>query len=380
MTELYFFPAKGGDFLWLRYSSSHDTFHNIIIDGGFQSCCHEFCAVMNRIFRAGESVEAILLTHFDHDHIGAFLRWLSLDGGNMPEIRRIYFNTGQGIAREFGLESDGLTFEQEQRYRMAASDYSVNQAYSILELLEARRLLPSLCSCQVMGAAPVELTGGATLRFISPSKESAIQYSKMFVAEPEHKGIVNYGGAVIPAQTWDDLDVLKESRTALDHSVSNGGSLAFLFDYDNIHLAFLGDAHVDICADGLRLLGYSKENPYRADFVKLSHHGSARNISQELLSILSCDDYLISTNTRKVERVHKMGIAMLLQHHTPIRLYWNCGWPEKMFTARDRERYIDTGALTMYRTDRSGFHHDAGAFKKTKEVTLYGGLAQPRSL
>lgn len=371
MTELYFLPADGGDFLWLRYGPSCSTFHNIIIDSGYQSCCRDFCAIINHICKVGESVEAILLTHYDNDHIGGFLNWLRLSGGNMPEIRKIYFNTGQGIARAFGLKINAPTFEQYSQYKLASCNYSVNKAYSILDLLETKRLLPFLCPCQVMESDPVCLTGGATIRFISPSRQSAIRYSKMFVAEPRHRGVVNYGGSSALAESWEDLDILMEARTTADSSISNGGSLAFLFDYEDVHLAFLGDAHANICVDGLRLLGYTKEHPYRADFVKLSHHGSARNLSQDLLDLLSCDDYLISTTAHKIERIHKMGIALLLRHHTPIRLYWNCHCP-KIFTARDKELYLETRALTMYRLGPGGIPR----INKKEDLTLYGRLSE----
>lgn len=369
MTELYFLPAAGGDFLWLRYGPSCSSFHNIIIDSGYKNCCLDFCAIINHICKVGESVEAILLTHYDNDHIGGFLNWLRLNGRDMPEIRKIYFNTGQGIAKAFGLESNTPTFEQYRQYKSANCNYSVSNAYSIMELLEAKRLLPFLCSCQVMKPDPVSLTDGATIRFISPSKQSAIQYSKMFVAEPRNKDIVNYGGSAPRAESWEDLDALMEARPTADTSISNGGSLAFLFDYEDVHLAFLGDAHASICVDGLRLLGYTKEHPYRADLVKLSHHGSARNLSLDLLDLLSCDDYLISTTARKVERIHKMGIALLLHHHTPIRLYWNCHYPN-LFTAQDEKCYLETGALTMYRLDLG----ESTRIVRKEGLTLYGRL------
>ena len=68
-------PANGGDFLWLCYGCGNRRSH-ILIDSGYGQCYKDYSAVMRYIYEAGETVEAVLLTHIDNDHIGGFLRWL----------------------------------------------------------------------------------------------------------------------------------------------------------------------------------------------------------------------------------------------------------------------------------------------------------------
>lgn len=61
--------------------------------------------------------------------------------------------------------------------------------------------------------------------------------------------------------------------------------------------------------------GYSKEHKLQVDFIKMSHHGSANNISNELLDIIDCDKFIISTDGSKgYKHPHREAIANVLCH------------------------------------------------------------------
>ncbi len=184
------------------------------------------------------------------------------------------------------------------------------------------------------------------MRFISPSEKTALASLKLW-RTAEKKTVVNYGGAGKNDGPWDDLDTLMGKKEPADSSVSNGTSLAFLFDFADAHLAFLGDAHADVCAEGLRALGYTPERPYPADLVKLSHHGSACNLSEELLVLLDCQRFLVSTASGKYRKTQKAAIAQLLHFRETVELYFNCSCPSRIFSSRDREEYLQTGRLIL---------------------------------
>ena len=68
-----------------------------------------------------------------------------------------------------------------------------------------------------------------------------------------------YGGA---DPEWSvSLDELSGCNVPEDASLSNGASIAFLFQFEKIRIAFLGDAHPSVCVDGLLKLGYSSQKP-----------------------------------------------------------------------------------------------------------------------
>ncbi len=150
-----------------------------------------------------------------------------------------------------------------------------------------------------------------------------------------------------------------------DSSVSNGASLAFLFDFADTHLVFLGDAHADVCAEGLWMLGYTPARPYFADLVKLSHHGSACNLSDELLALLDCERFLISTAPGKYKKSQKAAMAQLLRLRETVELYFNCSCPDHMFSFHDREEYLQTGRLIL---------HNLGFGGPQSQIALKDGL------
>ncbi|MFW2154184.1 hypothetical protein ACG94Q_23560, partial [Acinetobacter gyllenbergii] len=62
-----------------------------------------------------------------------------------------------------------------------------------------------------------------------------------------------------------------------DPSIYNGSSIAFILEVEDKAMLFLGDAHDQVVADNLRVLGYSDCNKIKLDLVKISHHGSQYN-------------------------------------------------------------------------------------------------------
>ena len=60
----------------------------------------------------------------------------------------------------------------------------------------------------------------------------------------------------------------------------------FFSKRNNSNFLFMGDGHIDEIINGLKSHGYNENNPLIVDFVKLSHHGSRKNISTEFLSII----------------------------------------------------------------------------------------------
>ena len=73
-------------------------------------------------------------------------------------------------------------------------------------------------------------------------------------------------------------------------------SIAFLLKCPDVTILLLADSRPEVIVESLKRLGFSKNLPLEVDYVKVSHHGSLNNTSQELLGYIKCDKYLISTN------------------------------------------------------------------------------------
>ena len=69
MLEVYTYNAGKGDCVRLRFAETH----NIFIDTGVTRFAHSFKRICDQIIAAGETLDAIILTHVDDDHIGGIL-------------------------------------------------------------------------------------------------------------------------------------------------------------------------------------------------------------------------------------------------------------------------------------------------------------------
>ena len=66
----------------------------------------------------------------------------------------------------------------------------------------------------------------------------------------------------------------------------------------------LADSRPEIIVQSLRDIGVNEKDPLVVDYVKVSHHGSLNNTSQELLGLIKSNNYLISTNGGTADHKH----------------------------------------------------------------------------
>jgi hypothetical protein len=118
-----------------------------------------------------------------------------------------------------------------------------------------------------------------------------------------------------------------------DQTAPNGSSIAFLAEYHdafdgnkNKAALFLGDAYAPVVASSLvALLRSRKLDRLPIDACKLSHHGSKGNTSKELLSLLDCRRFLVSTSGVKHDHPDQECIARILvqKRSVPVHLHFN---------------------------------------------------------
>lgn len=113
-----------------------------------------------------------------------------------------------------------------------------------------------------------------------------------------------------------------------DHSLPNRSSIALLLEYGDFKCLLLADASPLDLVLRLRCMGFSKENPLKVDLVKVAHHGSKRNTSDELLDLLQCDRFVFTADGSDPHKFpDKETLARILLHDpyrtTPIHLCFN---------------------------------------------------------
>ena len=103
------------------------------------------------------------------------------------------------------------------------------------------------------------------------------------------------------------------AKKATDGSEANGSCIAFVVEHDGKRVLFGADAHAPVLTAGLtRYAARVGEARPRIDLVKLPHHGSNANLSAELLELVDCQRFLISTNGDNFAHPDDAAIAKII--------------------------------------------------------------------
>ena len=113
-----------------------------------------------------------------------------------------------------------------------------------------------------------------------------------------------------------DIENLSNSMFYEDKAPVNGSSIAFVLEKKDMKVLLLGDSHPTQIIESLRQ-HYKEENfPIEFDVIKISHHGSQKNTSNELLEIINSKKYVFSTNGKGHNHPDKETIARIIAKET----------------------------------------------------------------
>jgi len=140
-----------------------------------------------------------------------------------------------------------------------------------------------------------------------------------------------------------NLEKIKEEPYEPDNSASNGGSISFVLESEGKRILFLGDAHAETILESLEALYGDDNKPYQFDAVKLSHHGSYNNNSPQLLNMITCNSWLISTNGDKYNHPDMATLAHIITKDTDscTALFFNYKLPicDELIKEASQEKY-----------------------------------------
>lgn len=279
MLEAYGYDAGRGDCVRLRFGDTN----NVFVDTGtmrfarrLETLCEELSA---------ESLDLLVLTHADDDHIGGILRLLRT-GWKCPfaEVRM----------NRRGSAGSGHAYLSTQQN---------DEVYDRL-VSQGVRVLPMLAGCEFE-------VGGASIRTLGP-KEIAIGSEKSNVPLAYGR---DYG------KTLDAL--AKEPIRRKDRSPSNRDSIVFTFAYEGHSILLTGDAWAEDLIESL------EDGPHSFDLVKLPHHGSTGNISEGFPQAIRCSDFLVCADGTL--HPDKQTIAKLIAWYGSINIYSPSNWWSRGF-------------------------------------------------
>ncbi|MBB6610476.1 MBL fold metallo-hydrolase [Pontibacter sp. Tf4] len=334
--------AYNGDSILISFEDLGGITRNIIIDGGvpetygtqvFQGTLRE---TLEKIKSKGQSIDLLIITHIDDDHIGGILS-LYENEQYVSIIKSIWFNSGDIISNYFNT-----TLEPERSVKLfptGAGKTSVRQGTTLEEKLKSnsnwKQTITMTGDCDT--SIPC-----CTIKVISPDENSLRKLNEKWEKEkPSLKTSFSRDYDKTLDQFWQ-LEQEGE-KIKLDASVPNGSSIALLLEINGLSLLMLGDAHSTVVVEALKELGYSPSNKLKLELIKLSHHGSKKNICKDLLQMVSCSKYVCSTDGTKHGLPNKSTFAKIIYYQeSPVTLYFNYDIFKPIFSEEEIAKNIFT--------------------------------------
>jgi beta-lactamase superfamily II metal-dependent hydrolase len=241
------------------------------------------------------NIDLLLITHIDADHIeGAMPMVAEAQAPFIPND--VWFNNHDHLraARERRQEHETLSVLQGEKLSKGIARYRWpwNQAFGG----------GPISTDSPEGAAPIDLHG-LQITLLSPNDASLSALEKDW-DKALRSAALRHGDKDEADATPDGLEVLSTLDVQAlarrpfkpDRATPNGSSIAFVAQHGSRNVLMGADAHPAVLTARLRALGYRPDRRLKLDLFKLSHHGSKANLSPELLSLIDCTRFAISTD------------------------------------------------------------------------------------
>lgn len=316
--ELEFLQAEYGDAIIIKTVTGSHPFI-IVVDGGPQGTADE---IAQQLMELGH-IDLMVLTHFDEDHIQGLIKYVEQFKNKQLPVDKFWCNCAQKI----DLPSDTLISEARYENANTLSEYLREQAKQNSSFIWIENIDTSI--------APIDL-GDLKIDILSPSDAILSELKTDYDEYAETHGwfdkedkdteiaLVNYN-----PDKDKTLEELSKADSVRSVNLWNKASIAFLLQAEGKKVLMLGDADADVVADCLETLN-GKESVTDIDLIKLSHHGSKHNISKRLMSLIRCNNYIISTNGGNVNFCHpdRKTLALILRSanrdkNMPVKFYFN---------------------------------------------------------
>ncbi len=109
-----------------------------------------------------------------------------------------------------------------------------------------------------------------------------------------------------------------------DRAPANGSSIAFVFEYDEVAILFAGDAHARTLAASLARLAQQRGvSRLHFDAIKLPHHGSMGNVSDDWIRLVDSNRWLFSTNGAIFDHPDVATAELIVQHCPQSTMLFN---------------------------------------------------------
>jgi beta-lactamase superfamily II metal-dependent hydrolase len=376
------YPAKNGDCFLVSLAKEDASRKHFLIDCGYIDTFEKYLKKdLIEIGEKNESIERMILTHIDADHISGALKFLKDNNSErFVEIKEIWHNTFRHLFKKNQIEIDkkqerilkqiiqrGYSIEKVDKkgeYEISAKQGTTLGALILQGQYSWNSDFYENAVC-INSQREIIVDQEIKLFLLSPNEEKLEKLKNFWKNELDKYGInynsssgsVLYDDAFEMTMSWEREKTKKHPKTISatketvedllqhpfeeDTTATNGSSISFILQIQEKKLLFLADAHPDLITQSLK--EYQKDDIIIFDFIKVSHHGSFSNISKELLEKIDAHIYLISTNGGKHNHPDKETIAHIISRPANFhrKIYFNYITNTSTYFDRDdwKERY-----------------------------------------
>lgn len=277
-TEFAVLPSYHGDCILIKTFDINNDEFVILIDGGTaQTFRYSLKAELKNI----SHIDLLILTHIDSDHIAGLISFFKSSLIDSIVINEVWMNHPELVE----INSDNLI--------------STKQADNLKDLILFKKRNVTLIEVSTNDKS--FLKKGIEFLILSPTRQikdelyMSWQLKKLPNTENDNVSISSQNQSY--SNSLLELNKLAFSpEKSISGDIFNSSSIAFVLKCLDVSILLLADSRPEVLTESLRLNGYSETQPLEVDFVKVSHHGSLNNTSQELLSLIRCNNFIISTN------------------------------------------------------------------------------------
>ena len=319
MSTIHFLPVRYGDSFVIECDKDGQK-GIVLVDGGPSGCGDELKAAMAGI----GTPDLMILTHYDDDHIGGLTQYIKLcNAEGIVPAREVWANCAGRV--DLGLPGG--------RPGNLPTPRSIRQGVNLARLLDAMTKAGVLTWQEEVEEGFDRDFPFAGIEVVSPTNEARLLARKkqedLAVKMPMTKASLEIEEIKQPLEVLAGKSP-KAPNLKDESELANAASIAVILRCGDLSILLLGDCYPHNVEAYLRnVKGYSEENPLEVDYVKVAHHGSKHNTSNELLDIIKCNHYIISTNGEKYRHPDRTSIAHILCHpgrdcSEKVHLYFNC--------------------------------------------------------
>ncbi|WP_179347663.1 MBL fold metallo-hydrolase [Winogradskyella pacifica] len=350
MVKIKMYKANEGDAFLISFGKDKDI--NILVDMGLSDTyINHIKKDLISLNNKTKSIQLLIVTHIDKDHIEGAISFLKENGDNSNIIkveevwhnsfRHLQFNK-QKVDKIQIEESKALTLIKHQNSNNlkedGITDTSVSEGVTLASLIYENKYKwnhmfnnKAICFEEKIN----NTIKNVKFILLSPDHEKLKKLSKKWEDELDRifydfklsDEVIFDDAFELYMQNLSDTEVeLKDTSSFNDvydidklamneeseYTATNGSSISFIIEYEEKKMLFLADSQSNIIYKNMVKL---KNTGYQLifDLVKISHHGSNKNTSNKLLSLFDSKRYLISTDGKKNSHPNLEVIAKILK-------------------------------------------------------------------